>query len=348
MSFHYPHFLWLLLLLSLVLGGYAWSWQRRRRATRQFGSAEAIAVLRYGKPDTWRIARVCLRVLVLALLILTLAGPRFGNRTRLLRKRGIDLVIALDFSKSMLAADVKPNRIARAKAELLRFVRELKGDRVGLVAFAGDTMQFPLTHDDSALTLFLEDLHPLDMPVGGTAIGRALVASKRLLERSARGDAKGAQAVVLLTDGEDHVGDPIAAAQELAQANIPVHVIGIGSRTGEPVPTYSADGTWTGYMRDAQGQVITTSLTAKHESALRRIATLTQGSYTRAKRGQVGTRAIRRAIAAMKQQEQQARRIQIHEDRYALALFPAFLLLLLELLLPETGALRLRFGWRET
>ena len=149
----------------------------------------------------------------------------------------VDVVIALDFSKSMLARDVGPNRIERAKAEIRRMLAALGGDRVGLVAFAGDTMEFPMTTDYPALELFLADLGPYDMPFGGTAIGRALTSAGRLLERSRAGDpptrdgaARAAQVVVLITDGEDHEGDPVAAARELAERGIKVFVLGVGSR----------------------------------------------------------------------------------------------------------------------
>ncbi len=275
----------------------------------------------------------------------------------MLRKRGIDVVVALDFSKSMLARDVKPNRIERAKAELSRLLEELGGDRVGIVAFAGDTMQFPLTVDYDAVELFLRDLGPMDMPVGGTAIGRALIASKRLLDPSNLDDDPASKhhirsrVVILLTDGEDHEGDPVEAAKKLHDDGIRIYTVGIGSRSGEPIPTYSDDGTWTGYMRDDKGNPITTRLTAKNEGTLRQIAKITGGRYFRAGRGSVGMDRIRSEMRHMKQSEQKARRITVNEDRYALVLLPAFLLLVLEGLLPDAfigRRRRLRRGPRKS
>jgi Ca-activated chloride channel homolog len=276
--------------------------------------------------------------------VLALARPQYGSRTRLLRKRGVDVVIALDFSKSMLARDVRPSRIDRAKAELTAFLDELSGDRVGIVAFAGETMEFPMTVDYAATTLFFRDLGPSDMPVGGTAIGRALTAAKRLLERASRGapvtDEKlpaptRARVVVLLTDGEDHEGDPVAAAQELAKIGARVYVVGIGTRAGEPIPTYADDGTWTGYLRDEAGQPVLTSLTADNEAQLQKIAAVSGGKYFAAGRGKVGLEQIRAEMRRMKQTELQARKITVHEERYAPILLLAFLLLLAEALLPE-------------
>jgi Ca-activated chloride channel family protein len=226
----------------------------------------------------------------------------------------------------------------------MRFIEELDGDRVGIVAFAGETMEFPMTVDYAAVGLFLNDLGPYDMPVGGTAIGRALVSAKRLLERADRRgrgdedegeDAPRSRVVILMTDGEDHEGDPVEAASELADAGIRVYVIGLGSRTGEPVPTYGPDGTWTGWLRDDDGNAVTTSLTAENEAVLTEVAETTGGRYFRADQGGVGIDQIRREMRRMRQEERDARRVTVDEDRYALVLLPAFLFLLLEGLLPE-------------
>ena len=348
MSWRDPDMLWLLLLVPVFAGLTVLAWWLRRRATRRFGDPDTTRSLLVGKSGPWRATRGVLIVLGLGLVIVTLAGPQYGSRERTLRKRGVDVVIALDFSKSMLAQDVRPNRIDRAKAELMHFIEDLGGDRVGIVAFAGETMEFPMTVDYAALELFFRDLGPYDMPVGGTAIGRALIASKRLLDRSAPDTPPGeeppdrAQVVILLTDGEDHEGDPVEAARELADAGIRVYTIGIGSRTGEPIPTYSPDGTWTGYQRDDSGEVVTTALTADNEQVLERIAEVTGGKYFRARQGGVGIDQIRREMRRMKQAELEARRVTVHEDRYALVLLPAFLLLVLEGLLPDAWVGRRR------
>ncbi|MGE3633022.1 MAG: VWA domain-containing protein [Sandaracinaceae bacterium] len=283
-----------------------------------------------------------LDVLAVALTVVALAGPQYGSRTRILRKRGIDIVIALDFSKSMLARDVRPSRIERAKAEILRLLGELDGDRIGVVAFAGESMEFPMTTDYAALSLFFRDLGPYDMPVGGTALARALIASKRLLDRADANRRRSepesqarSRVVILMTDGEDHEGDPVAAARELAEDGIRVLTVGIGSRTGEPIPVYAPDGTFTGHLRDESGQPVLTALTEENERQLREIAEATGGHYFRAPRGQVGVEQIRAELASMRQHENESRRITVHEARYAVVLFPAFLLLLLEAILPD-------------
>ncbi len=344
MTWHAPWLLWLLALLPLLAAALFLGYRLRLRAADRFGAETSRKRLVVGRSSGLRAARAVLVLLGIGLAVVALARPQYGSRTRMLRKRGIDVVVALDFSKSMLARDVRPSRIDRAKAEITAFLNELGGDRVGIVAFAGETMEFPLTVDYAAAALFFRDLGPYDMPVGGTAIGRALTSAKRLLERSARDENTGgtedeknrrSRVVILLTDGEDHEGDPVAAAEELGKIGVRVYVVGIGTRTGEPIPTYADDGTWTGYMRDASGNSVLTSLTTDNEAQLKKIAEATQGKYFPAGRGSVGMDQIRSEMRRMKQSELKARKITVHEERYAAVLLLAFLLVLLEALLPE-------------
>ncbi|MEC7523771.1 MAG: VWA domain-containing protein [Myxococcota bacterium] len=342
MTWQHPDLLWLLLAVPALAALPLFAWWRRRHATARFGDREVLRSLTAGRSGPWRATRAVLFVIAIALTVVALAGPQYGSRTRILRKRGIDVVIALDFSKSMLARDVSPSRIERAKAEIVRLLSELDGDRVGVVAFAGESMEFPMTTDYRALSLFFRDLGPYDMPVGGTAIARALITSKRLLERADASrqtapddEASRSRVVILMTDGEDHEGDPVEAARELADAGITVFTVGIGSRSGEPIPTYAPDGTFTGHLRDAEGNVVLSALTEDNEQQLTEVAEATGGRYFRAPRGQVGVDQIRRQLRSMQQHENEARRVTVHEARFALILFPAFLLLLLEALLPD-------------
>jgi Ca-activated chloride channel family protein len=347
MSWHSPEFLWLLLAVPLLSLLPLWAWRLRHRALGRFGNETMALKMIVGRSPGLRAARAVIVIGGIALGLVALARPQYGSHTRMLRKRGVDVVVALDFSKSMLARDVKPSRIERAKAELLDFISQLGGDRVGIVAFAGEPMEFPLTVDYTAAALFFRNLGPYDMPVGGTAIGRALTATKELLERSSHTGASGprtdrARVVILLTDGEDHEGDPVAAAKELAKIGARVYVVGIGSRTGEDIPTYSDDGMWTGYLRDGEGKLVLTALTKQNEEQLKQIAEATGGKYFRARPGSVGMDAIRAEMRKMKQTELSARRITVREERYALVLLAAFLLIFLESLLPEAWIFKRR------
>jgi Ca-activated chloride channel family protein len=338
-TWHAGELLWLLLLLPALVGLPIGAWRLRRRALARFGAPATAAKMIAGRSAGLRAARAVLLLLGIALVIIALARPQYGSRTKLLRKRGVDVVVVVDFSKSMLAQDVRPSRIERAKAELTRFISRLAGDRIGLVAFAGETMEFPMTIDHGAAALFFRQLTPHDMPVGGTAIGRALTAAKRLLERADR-EAKDAKdkrskVVILMTDGEDHEGDPVKAAEELKAIGAKVFVVALGSRSGEPIPTYAEDGTWTGYMRDQDGNPILSTLTKEAETQLKKVAQVTDGDYFEPRKGSVGMEEIGGAMRKMKQSELKARRVTVHEERYALVLLLAFLLIVLEALLPE-------------
>ena len=345
MSFRDPELLWLLLLAPVLVGLLVHGFRERARARDRFGLPETVDRLVIGRAPRLRATRGVLLVLGIMLLIVTWAGPQYGSRTRMLRKRGVDVVVALDFSKSMLAQDVRPSRIERARAELTSWLGTLGGDRVGIVAFAGDTIEIPMTSDYAALGLFLQDLGPYDMPVGSTAIGKALVASGRLLARAQKRKTEEGQetddqslpsrVVILITDGEDHEGDPVSAARELASQGVQLFVVGIGSKSGEPIPTYGPEGTWTGYLRDDNGQTVLSALTPENEARLAQVAEAAGGKFFRADEGSIGMHAIRKAMSRMQQQEREARKVTIAEDRYALLMLLAFLLVLLEAILPE-------------
>ncbi|HEX4355320.1 MAG TPA: VWA domain-containing protein [Polyangiales bacterium] len=340
MTWHASELLWLLIAIPVLGAALFIGFRLRQRAAGNFGIEASVQRLTLGRSAGLRASRAVVLLLGIACAIVALARPQYGSRTRMLRKRGVDVVIALDFSKSMLARDVRPSRIDRAKAEVTAFLNELGGDRVGIVAFAGETMEFPMTVDYGAAALFFRDLGPYDMPVGGTAIGRALTAAQRLLERSSptankEEENQRSRIVILMTDGEDHEGDPVAAADELKKIGARVYVVGIGTRTGEPIPSYAEDGTWTGYMRDTSGNSILTSLSAENEAQLKKIAEVTGGKYFAAGRGSVGMGQIRAEMRRMKQSELKARKVTVHEERYAPVLLLAFLLVLLEALLPE-------------
>jgi Ca-activated chloride channel family protein len=340
--------LWLLAFLPIAMAIALFAFRARRIATARFGGTETVLGLIESRSPKSRAVKAVIAIAALGLLILAAAGPQHGSRSRTLRRRGVDVVIALDFSKSMLARDVGPNRIERSKAEIRRMLAALGGDRVGIVGFAGETIEFPMTTDYPAIELFLGDIGPYDMPVGGTAIGRALVAAGRLLERSRiadqpgpNGRANAAQAIVLITDGEDHEGDPVAAARELAERGVKIFVLGVGSRSGETIPTYAPDGTPTGFLRDDEGRLVMTALTDDNERQLREIASASGGRYFRAREGTAALEPIRREIGRLQAAERRIRRVTVREDRYALVLLPAFLLFVLEGLLPE-GAIRRR------
>jgi Ca-activated chloride channel family protein len=204
-----------------------------------------------------------------------LAQPQCGSHSELTKRRGIDLVVALDASKSMLARDVQPNRLERAKLELTTLLDTLKGDRVGIVVFAGDAfIQCPLTSDYAAAKMFLRAVDPSLMAQGGTNIGEALAKAKDVFEGAERGAKE--KVVVLLSDGEDLEGEVQDGLEVLKDSGVRVYSVGIGSETGEPIPLIDKRGEVVGYMKDKNGQTVLTRL---DRAGLTQIAEATGGQF---------------------------------------------------------------------
>jgi Ca-activated chloride channel homolog len=347
MRFANPQVLWLLCAIPALIVGLAVRREWRRRAMARLGHLPRIRDLAASVSPGLRLAKSMLLVTGLALCIVALARPQAGERSTLASSVGIDIVVALDFSKSMLARDAYPSRIERAKAELGRLLDTLKGDRVGLVAFAGETLSYPLTSDYAAAKVFWRDMTPFDMPVGGTAIGKAIVAATRLLlavrgksgvgRRGAPMGEPRSQVILLLTDGEDHESEPLEAAKEAAKHGIRIYAVGIGSRSGEPVPQLNEDGTVAGYMKAPGGGYVTTRV---DESTLRGIAEATKGTLILMEPGRFGVEPILREVAKLKHSESQSRLIRHYDEVYAWFLLPGFLLLLTEACLRERRRLQ--------
>jgi len=325
MRIMHPHYLWLLLLVPAVVLAYVAAFSRRKRLLLALGNQALIARMSASVSVPRKVLRAIYLTGAVALVALALARPQAGGRARLEKQRGLDIVVALDFSKSMLARDIYPSRLERAKRELERLIDRLAGDRIGLVAFAGETLTYPPTTDYAAVKLFWRDLTPADMPVGGTAIGRAMKSSIDLLKRlRSRGGESRAQVILLLTDGEDTESEPMAVAEEAAQLGIKIFAVGIGSRSGELVPQVNAEGQVQGYLKDREGKYVTSRLA---EDMLNQIASKTGGEYLRADARRFGVEAMEAALSGLKRTENEARLVKQFDEVYEFLLLPVFLLL---------------------
>lgn len=248
----------------------------------------------------------------LVLLSIAAAQPQCGTHTVLAKRFGMDVVIALDASSSMLARDVKPSRIERAKLELGGLIDRLGGDRVGIVAFAGSAfIQCPLTNDAAAAKLFLRAIDPGAIPQQGTALAEALDVSGRLLEGGDRGAA--GRAIVLITDGEDHEGAAIEKAKALAQEGVRVFTVGIGSVSGEPIPLVDKNDKIVGYKKDHQGNTVMTRL---NERILEEIAEAANGRYVYSAAGDLGIGEIHEELQRMDKAEFESRHTVQYDERY--------------------------------
>lgn len=267
--------------------------------------------------------------LAFLLFVITLSRPQFGKKVVELKKTGIDLIIAVDTSLSMLAEDMKPNRLERAKMEISNLLDMLCGDQIGIVVFAGEAYtQCPLTLDYDAARMFLEIIDTNSVPKPGTNLGRAI---SQAMDSYPEGQKKH-KAVILLTDGEDHDGNSIEAAEKAASEGIKIYTIGIGAGSGEPIPLRSDDGKISGYKKDKSDQVVLSKL---DERTLQDIALKTGGKYYRSSSSGVELEKIYREISAIEKKEFKDKLEIQYEDRYQFLLTVVLSLLIVEFLLIE-------------
>ena len=329
MRFGAPIYLWVLLVipfLAVLLGFAAW---RRHRALVRFADPGLARRLASSLSVERRVIKGALLVVAAAALVLALARPQWGARTETVTRRGVDVVVAVDTSLSMLTEDVKPNRLARARSAILSLMDEMQGDRIGLVAFSGTAyVACPLTLDYAAAGMFVDVLDPTLLPVPGTAIAAALKAAVGAFPQEERRH----KVVILITDGEDHEGDVKGAAEAAAEAGVVVYTVGVGSPNGDPIPIRDEQGRVVGYKEDKQRLKVTSRL---DEGTLEAIASATHGKYYRATSEGAELKKIYQDIAGMDRKTLSSRLEIAFEERYPLPLGAALLLLAIEAMLGE-------------
>ena len=319
----------LLVLIPVLLAFYWVVFRLKRKALERFGSLDLMKKLALSfspRKQRWKVA---LLILAVFFLLFSLARPQLGTRLTLMKREGVDIVIAMDCSLSMLAEDFKPSRLEKAKQEVNGLISRMRGDRVGLVAFAGVAfIQCPLTLDYSAAQMFLDIIDTRLIPQPGTAVGDAIRASVKAFNQKERKY----KVLILLTDGEDHDSDPLGAAEEAAADGIRIYAIGIGSVQGEPIPLKSSRGMVEGYKKDKEGSVVVSKL---DETTLQKIALATGGKYYHATSGEMELDRIYDEISKMEKKELEGKMMTQYEDRYQFFLFISILLLVVEFLLTE-------------
>lgn len=327
--FNDPSWLWALALLP-VLGVLFWSAARnRQRALEAFADLELARRLTASVNVVARRWKAVLRLAAVALLAVAVARPQFGSRVETVRASGQDIVVAVDLSMSMLAEDVVPNRLERARLAILRLMEQLDGDRIGLVAFAADAfVQSPLTVDYSAAGMFLGAMHPDLMPVQGTDLGEALRVSIDALEEGARE----ARVLILVTDAEDHEERYDEEVQRLRDLGIELHVVVIGSTEGVPIPLFDENGNREGFLRDEDGSVVTTRVGEATLGALARDAGAT---VVQAGPGSTEFDDFVDRVARGEGEEIDALQVTRFEEQYQIFLALALLMLVADVLLPD-------------
>ena len=325
------HLLWLVAVFALFL---RWAAGRRHRAMETFAEPALAPALVIGLSARRRRVRAVLLVCALALIAVALAQPKWGYQWRRVTREGIDIVIAIDTSKSMLATDVKPDRITRAKMEVSELLDRLQGDRAALVAFAGSSYTLcPPTLDYAALQMFIKAVRVGVVPLGGTDIGGAISQAIRIFEGSEREH----RALILVSDGEDLREGTEAAARKAKELGVKIFSVGIGSPSGELIPVEGEGGAVT-HLKDREGKVVQTRL---NEGTLQQVALLTGGAYVYPSAGRLGlVELYEEKIAAMEKKELVERQRKVYVNRFQWPLAAAFLALCIEAVMSDRDSRR--------
>jgi Ca-activated chloride channel family protein len=304
----------LLLLLYLLSARY------QKRQLQKWGDQRIISRLMPDFSSTRTFLKFVIWMFAFGIMVLGLARPQFGTKMAEVKRKGIEMIIALDVSNSMMAEDIQPNRLENAKMAISRLVDRLENDKIGLIVFAGDAyIQMPVTTDYMAAKLFLNTINTQIVPKQGTAIGSAI----HLAMRSFTPNSEKSRAIVIITDGEDHEEDALTAAKEAAEAGIIIHTIGIGSAQGVPIPITSEGGR-KDFRTDSEGKVIVSKL---NEELLRQIAAAGGGTYVRATASRTGLTTILDEMNKMEKQEIQMKVYSEYDEQFVYyAAFALFLL----------------------
>jgi Ca-activated chloride channel homolog len=322
----------LLILIPKLIFFYWYVFRAKRTALDRFGSAPLMEIMTRSTSRRRQLIKTALIIGGVSLLVVAILRPQIGTRLEEVKREGQDIVIALDVSRSMLAEDIKPNRLEKAKKEIAGIIDRLDGDRIGLVAFAGNAfVQCPLTLDYGAAKIFLDIMDPSIIPTPGTAVGDAIETSMKAFEQEERKH----KVLLLITDGEDHKANAEEKAAEAAQQGIVIYTVGIGSGEGVPVP--SAQGGQGGFVKDRGGQVVLSKL---DEVLLEKIALETNGKYYRASPGGAELDAIYEAIAGMEKKELASMQFSQYEERFQYFVGLALLLLCVELIISDRHSIK--------
>ncbi|HED07043.1 MAG TPA: VWA domain-containing protein [Ignavibacteria bacterium] len=322
--FEHVEYLYGLLAIPFLIAVFWYAGRKRKDAISKFADDTLQKVI---LPTYSRIknrVKLTLLLTALAFLIVAASNPQIGTKVQEVKQAGIDVYIDLDVSLSMLAEDIKPNRLERAKYQIASLINKLRGDRIGLIVFSGAAyVQFPLTTDYSAANLFLSAVSVESVPQPGTAIADAINLSVKSFDL--KSNTK--KAIIIITDGEDHEGDINKAVKNAVKNKIKIYTIGLGSPEGVPIPIYDAAGNKTGFKKDRKGNVVITKL---NELMLQDIANKGNGKYYRAYNNQNELDDIYKSLSSIQKTEYGVRKVTDYEDRFYYFLAPAIFLLLIE------------------
>lgn len=321
--FRFAHIemLWLLLLIPAFTAAYIAIVRRKQRQLRQFGDPELLAELMPNVSRTRPAIKFALLMVALALLVVAAARPQYGQKEKTVKRQGIEVMFALDISNSMLAEDVAPNRLNRAKQMLSKLIDQMVDDKVGLIIFAGEAYtQLPITCDYVSAKMFLNTISPDLIRVQGTAIGDAIMTSIRSFGSD---ESDASRAIILITDGENHEDDAIAAAKAANEKGIKIFVVGIGKPDGSPIPIPGTNN----FRKDRAGNVVVSKL---NEDMCREIAQAGQGMYVRCDNTNTATRALQKELNTLATSEFETKVYADYNEQYQGFVLLAFLILVID------------------
>lgn len=324
-------YLFLLLLVPVIIVGYAVVQALRRRRLKRLGDEDLVDQLMPSRSVSKGWVRIILFSLAFACFVIGLARPQVGAKLSERETKGAEIMICLDVSNSMLAQDYSPCRLERAKLAISRIVDKLQDDRIGLIIFAGSSfVQLPITTDYVSAKMFLSSINTDSVPVQGTAMGDAILTASK----SFSGQSDKSRAVIVITDGENHEDDPVEAAKQAADLGVKVYTIGVGSEQGQPIPM---DGE---LMKDKDGNIVVTRL---DEKTLRKVAQAGGGAYVHAGNEEFGLNPIIDEINRMEDETFNSVVFEEYDEQYMYFFAAALVLFIIEMLLGERRAKRRLF-----
>jgi Ca-activated chloride channel family protein len=329
-----PDFLYLLLAIPVLIILWLINSIRRSKALKRFGDPDLITKLTPEASKIRPVIKLIIQMFALSSGILLLARPQFGSKLENVKKEGVEIIIALDVSNSMLSEDIQPDRLERAKQSISRLIDQFEDDKIGLIIFAGDAYtQIPVTNDYLSAKMFLTTVGPDMVSKQGTAIGAAI----DLGIRSFSPNMKESKAMIIISDGENHEDDPISKAKEAAEAGIVIHTIGIGSADGSPIPVI-VNGQ-KDFLKDSNGNTVVSRL---DENILKEIALSANGKYTRATNTNIGLNDIFTDIKKMNKQEMEGTVYTEYNDQFQFFAAAMIILLFIDFLIMERKNRRLQ------
>ena len=331
--FENENYLWALLIIPILLVLFWLAMRWRKNALSKFGESSLINKLVPDLSFNKQRLKFLLYLGAIGFTIIGLANPQVGSKLEKVKIQGVDVIIAIDVSKSMLAEDLSPNRLDVAKRLVSKLIEKLGNDRIGLIVFAGNAyLQMPLTVDYSAAKIFLKTINTDLVPSQGTALGQAIELAKENFDQ----DQTKFKALVLITDGENHEAGVLDAAEDAHDEGVIIHTLGIGSEEGAPIPVFNK-GNKTGYKKDKAGNIVNSKL---QEDILMEISESTSGKYFRVKGSQGEIPKIVNQLKDMEKKDFEDRVFTDYADQFQYFLFVALLLLLLEFFISERSK-----GW---